>query len=92
MASLTPSGNLQRSSEVLREGIIHIPELYDIHYSIERVCRNLVIKLDNIKNPDRKLKVALYLMNLRNKFNDVSLYSIFLFRTIQCFTLVKSNK
>lgn len=55
MASLTPSGNLQRSSEVLREGIIHIPELYDIHYSIERVCRNLVIKLDNIKNPDRKL-------------------------------------
>lgn len=36
MAHLTPSGNLQRSSEVLREAIIHVLELYDIHYSIER--------------------------------------------------------
>lgn len=47
------------------------------------------VKQGNI-NPDWDLKVALYLINLRNKFNDVSLYlPVFLVRTIQYFTLVK---
>lgn len=35
MVSLTPPGNLHRSSEVLGEAVISIPDFFDIYYSIE---------------------------------------------------------